>query len=73
MSQVRNAWSVSVRGVMALLVFVAIFASARVAQAQSIVGWGSTGFSNIDDLSNITKIAAGGYHTVALKSDGTVA
>ena len=66
MSRVRSAWSVSVRGVMALLVFVAMFASARVAQAQSIVGWGQTGFSNIDDLSDILKIAAGYSHTVAL-------
>jgi alpha-tubulin suppressor-like RCC1 family protein len=46
---------------------------ARSALGQEIVGWGQYGFSNIDDLSDMDRIAVGSGHVVALKGDGTVA
>jgi len=70
-----SAYPVSlVASILAVVVALAVLCSPREAQAQSVAGWGYTGFSNIDNLSNnIVKVAAVGYHTVALKSDGTVA
>ena len=65
-----SIWSAFVVAVVAI----AACFGPRAAHAQGVAGWGLTGFSNIDDLSNnIVKVAAGGYHTVALKNDGTVA
>ena len=47
---------------------------APAAHAQTVVGWGLIGFSNFDDISNDTvKVAAGGFHTVVLRTDGSVA
>ena len=44
------------------------------AMAQNLVGLGGIGFSNIDDIAtNVAQVAAGADHTVALKTDGTVA
>jgi len=40
--------------------------AAEAARAQSIVGWGITGFSNIDDLGSISAVSAGAAHTVVL-------
>ncbi len=65
------------RGVMGALKSVMVAALmmpiAESANAQSVVGWGETGFSNIDDMSELVHVAAGDSHTVALKADGTVA
>jgi alpha-tubulin suppressor-like RCC1 family protein len=36
------------------------------------VGNNSNGQCDVDSWTNITQIAAGGWHTVGLKSDGTV-
>ena len=41
-----------------------------------LVGWGSNQYGQLNTpagLANVTQIAAGYYHTIALKSDGTVA
>ena len=43
------------------------------AAPQTVAGWGYTGFSNIDNLSSLTQVAAGYSHTVALKANGSVA
>jgi len=43
------------------------------AMGQSVVGWGQSGFRNIDDVSAVQQISANYRHTVALKNDGTVA
>ena len=45
---------------------------ATLANAQSVVGWGGYGFSNIDDMSSIVQVAGGFTHSIARKSDGTV-
>ena len=36
------------------------------------VGYNSFGQLNVDDWTDIVQVAAGGYHTIGLKSDGTV-
>ena len=70
MSKRSSVWSASV---VAIAILCALL-GALDARAQSIVGWGETGFSNIDNLDgNIVKVAAGGLHTVALKADGSIA
>ena len=69
-AKLGSMWSAFVVAVVAI----AACFGPREAQAQGVAGWGITGFSNIDNLSNnIVKVAAGYYHTVALKQDGTVA
>ncbi|MFM7135000.1 MAG: hypothetical protein ACKO0W_11860, partial [Planctomycetota bacterium] len=73
MAKRESAWSALVVRMIAVAVAVAAWCGPRDAHAQGVAGWGSTGFSNIDDISNnIVKVAAGFYHTVALKQDGTV-
>ncbi|MEY2794883.1 MAG: hypothetical protein RIR10_599, partial [Planctomycetota bacterium] len=67
-AKLGSMWSAFVVAV----VVIAALCSPRDARAQGVAGWGNLGFSNIDDLSDIAKIAAGGYHTVALKPNGTV-
>ncbi|MEY2714666.1 MAG: hypothetical protein RIT24_1009, partial [Planctomycetota bacterium] len=58
----------------ALGVLMVALLAAREVQAQSIVGWGSENYRNVDNLDrNVVKVAAGYYHTVALKADGSVA
>ena len=70
MAKRSSVWS----AFMVAMVAIAACFGARDARAQSIVGWGCEGFCNIDNLDgNIVKVAAGIYHTVALKADGTVA
>ena len=57
-------------------VAVVFAAGTSAAHAQTPVGWGvNTLVAPVvpTDLGPISKIAAGGYHTVALKQDGTVA
>ncbi|MFM2165593.1 MAG: Cellulosome-anchoring protein precursor, partial [Planctomycetota bacterium] len=66
-SSIRSAF------VVAVAVFMACWCALD-ARAQSIVGWGSENFRNVDNLDgNIVKVAAGYAHTVALKADGTIA
>ena len=66
-SSIRSAF------VVAVSVFMACWCALD-ARAQSIVGWGSENYRNVDNLDgNIVKVAAGGYHTVALKADGSIA
>ena len=53
--------------------FAAVLAApARDAAAQSVLGWGYTGFSGIDDLSLVSAAAGGDDHTVVLTLHGTV-
>ncbi len=58
-----------------LLVYLAPLAS-RTAQAAApagtVVSWGSMTLPYVESGTRYLKIAAGGYHTVALKNDGTV-
>ncbi|MFZ9882343.1 MAG: RCC1 domain-containing protein, partial [Phycisphaerales bacterium] len=52
----------------------AILLPVAAACAQSVAGWGSTGFSNIDTASgSCVQVAAGSAHTIAIRTDGTVA
>jgi alpha-tubulin suppressor-like RCC1 family protein len=47
----------------------------RVAWADTLIGWGRNQYGQVDSpemLSGILKIAAGEYHNLALRSDGTV-
>lgn len=49
--------------------------SAQTLSAGAITGWGNNGENEVSipsDLSAVAAIAAGGYHTLALKKDGTV-
>jgi alpha-tubulin suppressor-like RCC1 family protein len=48
-------------------------ALAAPASAQSLIAWGVPGYSNIDDLRNLTQVSAGFSHSVGLKPDGSVA
>lgn len=36
------------------------------------VGWNEVGQCDVSDWTNITAVSGGSYHTVGLKSDGTV-
>ena len=56
-----------------LLLLSALAWAARAADAQSVAGWGDIPLGTFADVSNIVKVAAGRYHTVALKADGTLA
>ena len=42
------------------------------AEQGSVYGWGSQKLLNGQTLTDITQIAAGGYHSLALKSDGSI-
>ena len=48
------------------LAIAVLAAPARDAAAQSVLGWGYTGYSGIDDLSLVTAAAGGDDHTVVL-------
>jgi alpha-tubulin suppressor-like RCC1 family protein len=57
-----------------LLVFIILAAfTASTAKAAAIVAWGEQTFDRRDfPLTDITAIAAGGAHSLALKSDGSI-
>ena len=60
----------SLRRVWCLLVFACI---AQCVGAQTLTAWGDNSYGQRSlSVSNATEIAAGGWHSVALKSDGTV-
>ncbi len=53
------------------------FAAPRAhASGGTVIGWGDNHYGQVNipaDLSGVTNIAAGAFHSLALKSDGTVA
>src|SRR4029079_10081549 len=59
----------------AALLFTVTFATAPASYAKNVVGWGSNGEgqTNIPAGLDAVAVAAGGYHSLALKADGTVA
>src|SRR5690349_11378692 len=68
--------SLPIKSGFAQLVFLACcFWGANVALANQVLLWGANvyGQNNIPmDLTNVVALGAGGYHTLALKPDGTV-
>jgi hypothetical protein len=54
-----------------LLIVPLVFSPCPPAFASEVVGWGGQKLPNAP-LTNLTKIAAGGEHNLALKSDGSI-
>ena len=73
--QPQGRTSTSQRGLALVLILLAFVTGVPQVAAAEVVAWGynAHGQTTIPGgLTGVTAIAAGGFHTVALKSDGTV-